>query len=418
MIFRLSRLCLWCFMVFISRNTFAQSGQIKVMIWNVLNWPSTSAIASDTALRCPAYRAVIGFTKPDILMTCENNGLTGIPWFRNQVMISATGYSYLYGTFNNGYDSDNAIYYRDSLFQFISNISIPTALRDINQFTLVYKPTGDTLFLFMCHLKAGTGFEADREAEIAQLRAVTNSFPAGRNFLVGGDFNIYSSLEPAYQNLISASGGNNGNFNDVISGMTGIWNSFVYSPYHTQSTRTVIGPGGGSAGGLDDRFDMILLSNSLLQSGGMTYVSGSYTSVGNDGDHYNDSISRPFNSAVPAYVASALQTASDHLPVMLTLQMSSNSSFRDPMTVNELLVYPNPVNDMLTCRYRLTTSGNLTFSLKDITGREVWTEELKGQVPGSNSTFFSGFDALAEGIYLLSVKNNNELIFSKIRISH
>lgn len=396
----------------------AQTNRIKVMSWNILNWPSTSAIASDTSERCPAYRAVINHTKPDILMTCENNGIAGVPWFRDQVMIAATGYSYRYGTFINGYDSDNAIYYRDSLFQFVSNVPITTSLRDINQYTLVYKPTSDTLVLFMCHLKAGTGFETDRELEVANLRAVTNTFPPGRNFLIGGDFNVYASTEPAYQNLLQVTGANDGNFNDVITGMTGVWNSFVYADYHTQSTRTVIGPGGGSTGGLDDRFDMILFSNALLQTGGVSYVPGTYTAVGNDGNHYNDSISMPVNSAVPAQVAAALQTASDHLPVMVTLQMSTLSALNTPSDFSDLFVFPNPVSQVMACEFNSARSGNLEFSLRDLSGREVWKEFTQVDGKGYQKAVFQGFDAIQTGIYLLSIKSDNNLIVRKISICH
>ncbi|MBT8380857.1 MAG: hypothetical protein KJO59_00715, partial [Ignavibacteria bacterium] len=68
-------------------------------------------------------------------------------------------------------------------------------------------------------------------------------------------------------------------------------------------------------GGLDDRFDMILMSQGISNSGEITYIPGSYIEYGNDGDHFNDSINQPPNAVVTQQIADALHNASDHLPV-------------------------------------------------------------------------------------------------------
>lgn len=412
-----------CFILagyFLTPVVSAQSNRIKVLSWNILNWPSTSNIVSDTSTRCPAYRAVIAHAMPDIVMTCENNGFIGVPWFRDQVLIPATGYSFRHGFFVNGYDSDNAIYYRDSLFDFVYNQPITTSLRDINQFTLVYKPSGDTIILYMCHLKAGIGFEPDRSAEVSNLRAVTNSHPPGTNFLIGGDFNIYSSSESAYQSLIQNTGGE-GHFNDVITGMSGVWNNSFYAPYHTQSTRTSTGPGGGSTGGMDDRFDMILMSNALIQSGGVTFIPGTYTSIGNDGNHYNQALNNGFNSVVPVSVANALHDASDHLPVMVTLQMSPVSGIADGASaIGELNVYPLPLSNRGApdIFYSLNQPGNVTFTLHDMSGRLLWKKNIGGQGKGDFTIHPDDFPALSPGVYFLLLNSDKGLKSSRITVSN
>ena len=136
--------------------------QVKVMSWNLLNFPNSTP-TDDSTLRCPAYRTVLRHAEPDILITVENTSATGASWILSNVM-NTGAYHYAEGTFINGYDSDNAIYYRDSLFHFISNVPIHTALRDISHFTLEFIPTGDTLHFFAVHLKASLGYEADRSA--------------------------------------------------------------------------------------------------------------------------------------------------------------------------------------------------------------------------------------------------------------
>ena len=92
-------------------------------------------------------------------------------------------------------------------------------------------------------------------AEVTILRNVTDALPLNSNYLVCGDFNIYGSTELAYQKLLDQS--TPGYFVDIYN-LTGIWNNSAYAPYHTQSTR-LRQFGGGATGGMDDRFDLILI---------------------------------------------------------------------------------------------------------------------------------------------------------------
>jgi hypothetical protein len=88
---------------------------------------------------------------------------------------------------------------------------------------------------------------------------------------------------------------------------------------HSQSSRTSTS-GCGSGGGLDDRFDVILLNSNLMQgTSGLMYVSDSYLTIGQDGIRLNESVTNPANLQVPDSIAFALEEVSDHLPVMLKL---------------------------------------------------------------------------------------------------
>ena len=328
---------------------------IKLMAWNILNFPSTSNFAADTTQRCPAYREVVGYAQPDILITNENTSTSSPAIFLNQVMNTGS-YHYASGTYINGFDTDNAIFYRDSLFDFIGNYPVQTSLRDINRFTLVFKATGDTVHIFSCHLKAGQGDEFQRASEVAALRQVTNGFPAGSNFLIGGDFNIYESNEPAYIALLADNANDDGNFLDPIQ-LTGVWNQFVYAQFHTQSTH-FNSSGIFVGGGMDDRFDMILYSNAIAQPTGVYYVPGSYINIGNDGNHFNDDINYGTNTAVPLAVADALFDASDHLPVMLTLRFGPVAGIDDIANLNSTIdIYPSPVRSESKVRCTLTESA-------------------------------------------------------------
>ena len=204
---------------------------------------------------------------------------------------------------------------------FVNNTPLTTALRNINEFKLRHNSTGDTLIIYAVHLKASntSSDSLARAAEVDSLRKRTNSLPPNSNFIVLGDFNIYSSSELAYQKLLNQS--STGYFIDPLN-LAGTWNNAAYSIHHTQSTRTRSFDD-GATGGLDDRFDMILMSQAIINSGGITYLPGSYDVYGNDGIHYNDSINRPPNNAVGQLVANALHYATDHLPVIAAFTFDS-----------------------------------------------------------------------------------------------
>ncbi len=297
---------------------------ISFLNYNLLNYPSAgTGYAGDTTNRHPHYRTIMNAVDPDILVVQEITSQTGINGFLSNVL-NATTNTYSAAPFINGYDTDNGLFYKTDKFHAVTNDVIYTELRDINQFKLVHTLSGDTIRIFSVHLKASSGSanEAQRGREVDSIRKVTNTLPAGTDFIVCGDFNIYMSTEIAYQKLLQVTGGNEGHFIDPIT-MTGTWNQVAYSSHHTQSPR-IRAFGGGSTGGMDDRFDLILYSQSISLSGGMKYVPNSQIPYGNDGNLYNDSINNPSNTAVSPDVANAIHYAADHIPVKALFTMEYN----------------------------------------------------------------------------------------------
>ena len=126
----------------------------------------------------------------------------GVNGFLNNVLNVVTS-GYAAGSFIDGPDTDNAIFYKTNSFTFLANNPIATSLRDISEFVLRENISGDTLRIYSVHLKAseGTANEQQRLAEVTLLRNVTDALPLNSNYIVCGDFNIYSSTEPAYQKL-------------------------------------------------------------------------------------------------------------------------------------------------------------------------------------------------------------------------
>ena len=73
--------------------------------------------------------------------------------------------------------------------------------------------------------------------------------------------------------------------------------------------------GGSTYSGLDERFDLLINSQSVANPCGITYKSGSFVNYGNDGNHNNRDINEQPNTAVSLVIADALYMASDHLPI-------------------------------------------------------------------------------------------------------
>lgn len=336
---------------------FSQS-EVTLMSYNILNYPGT-----DTTTRNPYFRTIFDSVEPDIIVVQEIQSQDGVNGFLNNVLNAASS-GFAAGTFINGPDTDNAIFYKSNLFEFISNIPVKTALRDISQFTLVYKPTNDTLIIYSVHLKASTGSANEnlRAAEVDSLRKITNALHSGAYFILLGDFNIYHSFEPAYQKLVST---NLPGYVIDPEPLVGTWNNPIYAEYHTQSPR-VRAFGGGATGGMDDRFDMVLFSQNVWNNGGITYVQGSTIPYGNDGLHFNDSINRPPNNAVGQIIADALHYASDHIPVLVTLRFDP-ATIQIPVSLMDgwnLLSVPLHAQDMTGTSLFPTTQSQF-FSYDD-----------------------------------------------------
>lgn len=307
--------------------------QVTLMDYNLLNYPAGNPITADTALRNPYFRTTVSAVNPDVLVVEEMQSQAGVDGFLSNVLNTASS-GYSAGVFINGTtDTENAIFYKHAKFQFISNIPIKTALRDINEFKLVHKLSGDTVRIYAVHLKASNtaSDETKRGAEVDSLRKVTNKLPVGSDFIVCGDFNIYKSSETAYQKILHINTTDQGYFIDPIT-LSGTWNNSAYAIHLTQSPRTRAF-GGGSTGGMDDRFDMILYSNAISQPGGMSYVANSEIVLGNDGQHFNDSINKMPNNAVTQAVANAIHYGSDHIPVLAKFNFEYTPAV-SPVTLN------------------------------------------------------------------------------------
>ena len=188
----------------------------------------------------------------------------------------------------------------------------------------------------------------------------------------------------------------------------------------TQSTRTVSLPDEGSTGGLDDRFDMILISQAIKDSGGITYIPGSYMAVGNDGNHFNRGLNELPNAVVSDEVALALYYASDHLPVYADFLVEPVTSipYLNSNIINSFQLfqnYPNPFNPSTIISYTIPMQENVSLKVYDILGSEIATLVNKVQNEGTYEIKFESIN-LNSGIYFYQLKAGNFIETKKMII--
>lgn len=386
-------------------NSSYSQDTAKIMGYNLLNYSTGEA-------RNVYFKKTLAYSSPDILSVCEIVSEAAMNDMLVNVLNADSSGLYSAGTFLNGPDTDNAIFFKTSKFTFISNTPVHTDLRDINMFTLVHSISRDTIRIFMCHLKAssGTDNEAQRLAEVNSVRAVTNSFPAGTEFLILGDFNIYRSTEACYIRMLEIEAANEGNFIDNYN-LPGVWNQAQYAPYHSQSTR-VRSFGGGATGGMDDRFDFILNSTALTQEGRIKYIPNTMKPFGNDGNHYNDSINQRPNTAVPDSIADALLYSSDHLPVygLYKFDVHPNSirniSELNPEGFSLYQNYPNPFNPNTIIKYKLGNANFVQLKIYNTRGNEVASLVNGRQTAGEYKVEFEA-SKYPSGVYYYKLTVND-----------
>ena len=216
-----------------------------------------------------------------------------------------------------------------------------------------FRPVGygsdSDLYVFNAHYKASNDPDdlADREAESRAIRNyIDRNGLQNANVIVGGDLNVNSTFET------SGFSGNNGRsafeiltdpgpgrvLDPVFPGAESV-NFEIYSPGvpNTQfgvdlaPLLTQSPSGGGGAlvgGGIDDRFDFLLQSDELLDNEGVASIDGTLRSFGNNGSTPNTRINNGNTIQIEGLttfttdqVLDALESASDHLPVVMDFQL-------------------------------------------------------------------------------------------------
>jgi len=406
----------------ISTATFSQD-TIRMMQYNLLNYGVYDSYCTtannNLSMKDSCLRTIIKYIKPDIFTANEIDANVTIHKHLLDSCLNVDGITYYkkcsYSNLNTTSTLTNQLFYNSNKLCFFSQVNLSTSVRDINIYTLYYKAadlsnTHDTAFItrIVVDLKAGSAAsdESERATETNTLMGYIIANGIKGNYAVGGDFNVYSNTETCFQNLINPSD-TNFRFNDPVN-MLGDWHdNSQYVNLHSQSTHT--SSGCAASGGLDDRFDFILISN-YLKTGSkhFQYIPGSYTTVGQDGNHFNQALNSGTNSSAPDSVIRALYNMSDHLPITLEFRVDQTVGIHDINTLPFNLVFKNPVNGNMDLTLLTSGKGKFILTITNLLGQQLFSKMIDAVGSIVNATLpTSNFN---KGIYLLKLtdaKNNS-----------
>jgi hypothetical protein len=408
----------------ISTATFSQD-TIRMMQYNLLNYGVYDSYCTtannNLSMKDSSLRTIIKYVKPDIFTANELDADVTVHQHLLDSCLNVGGISYYkkcnYSNINYTSNSlTNQLFYNSNKLCFYSQVNIHTNYRDINLYKLYYKAadlstTHDTAFIsrIVVDLKAGSASSdaTERASETLEIMNYISSISGKDNYAVGGDFNVYSNTETCFQNLVNPTD-TTFRFNDPVN-MLGDWHSnSSYANYHSQSTHTS-SSGCAATGGLDDRFDFILISNYLKDgSKHFQYIPGSYTTVGQDGNHFNQAVNDGTNLSAPDSVIQALYNMSDHLPVMLEFRVDQTVGIHDINTQPFNLVFKNPVNGNMDITLLASGKGKFILTITNLLGQQLFSKMIDAVGNIVNATLpTSNFN---KGIYLLKLtdtKNNS-----------
>lgn len=374
---------------------------LTVMSYNILNYPLSNATKADT------LKPIVQSIKPDIFLITELTSGTGATTILNDAL-NVNGVTYYQkAVYQNGPDTDNMLFYNSDKLTLKSQYEIATSLRNISEYVLYYDngnltPGSDTTFIhcYMAHLKASNTSSDSlqrRDEAVAFKNYLDNKTQPIENIIMGGDFNLYTSAEAAYDILLN---GGTVNLNDPIN-TPGNWHSsYNYRFVHTQSTRTSFEPDGGSTGGLDDRFDFLLVGNDVIAgNNNLQYVNGTYKAYGNDGNHYNKAINgTPTNTAVPTNIADALYYMSDHLPVVMKLYYDGTTNVNELANNSWTGYYFNNLFNFKSNQLE----NKLNIEVLDLLGKTI-----KKEVFSHTKSLQLNLSSLNNGLYFVKVNGDN-----------
>lgn len=408
--------------------TFALSQQaFKIMAYNLLNFGNYTSYCTQAnnshTYKAQYLKTIVNNQQPDILAVCE---LSSNIYYMNYILGNSlntdgtTKWAKIEFTNMAGSDIVNGIFYDKTKFSYDQSQAIDavnTGVRDINIYKLKCLNSRNDAYIHIvtAHLKAGsTNSDKVKRAEMTNLLMdrLSNYSDKGNNFVILGDFNVYTGYEQAFQNLINPQDPITAFFDPIDK--IGNWNNnSSYKNYHSQSTHSDSDNSCFASGGLDDRFDFILVSSSLLDgSKNIKYKNNSYLTLGQDGLRYNSSINYPTNSSLPSNVISALYNMSDHLPIIAEFTVESSNSFSslssDPGFYAKVV---NPTGSELNYKININSSKKLNVNLYTAIGEKVFTQQIFAEHGNSYSHDIS---KLPNGIYILTFEGEGTLKSYKI----
>lgn len=400
----------------LSVTTFSQE-TLNTMFYNVFKFP-----VSLPQNRQLILRDILDDYKPDLFMICElvtENGADLIlnTSLQNQPDKFARAL-FVADTTKLDDPLQTMVFYNTRKLTLVNQQRIPTVYRDINQYSFQLNTTSNDpihLEVFVAHLKSSTG-PANRQMRLEMVQEVTKSLKnltqPNTYVLFAGDFNFYNSSEPAYQEILNPE-------NAILMvdplNAPGKWqNNPDFSYLHTQSTRVSnvgfgSGTNAGAGGGLDDRFDFIMMSDNFKNSTRLSYVNDSYKAYGNNGNCLDKDVKDPDCTGIYSQtLRNNLYNMSDHLPVVAQFKIHESLSTKTIDSKPFIWLQSSTItNEKITIgidKSRLNAQNNTLFIYNSV-GQLVQTVPLNNQ-----SSITIDCQTLASGVYYIKTKESNEVL--------
>ncbi|MGE0695312.1 MAG: PEP-CTERM sorting domain-containing protein [Pirellulales bacterium] len=343
------------------------TAQLRVVDWNaaIVTNPAGSTVpraGTTTVLEAIGIETKNGIQRaPDVITLQEaDSALIGTNTIMNQLNALYGAGTYARSTIAGtsiGTSETQTVIYNTNTVSLISQTALGVAsaagpARAPMRFE--FRPVGygadSDFYVYSSHYKAGTdntppSDATRRNVEAQIIRNDADALGAGVRAIFAGDYNIQTSSEAMYQTLTGVGGGGPGRAFDPISSPGSWGNNAAFAPIHTQAP-LVTGVNNLTGGGMDDRYDFQLVTENMTQGNGLAYIGlgtpntlipasqHSYHAFGNNGTTFNNNINAAANTALPlseynpsgsqpsrTTVLNSLTTASDHLPVVMDLQL-------------------------------------------------------------------------------------------------
>jgi hypothetical protein len=312
-VIRFSQLARWVALgVLALTYSQASAAMISVASWNVANRPNSSPDQAGLE-RVLGYMGQVAGGPLDLLGLIETDAASAVTTVTSaQTVFAGSTYASLITAPDGGGDRTGFLYNTATL-SLIESVELSGGSLTHRSIRARFQPIGQSpaagFYVYSVHLKSGDGTadRATRAAEAQQLRNDADALGTA-NVMFVGDFNWQSATErglagaSAYE-VFSAAG--EGRAVDPLNAV-GVWrDNPAFLNLHTNAPD----------GAMDDRFDMHLVSDELLDGLGLDYLDASYAVIGNNGTHtLNDTILT--GTGAPAEILAALADFSDHLPVL------------------------------------------------------------------------------------------------------
>lgn len=394
-------------LLLVSSITYAQE-DYRLMFYNLLNFPE-----APPSNRTAILNDILDDVQPDIFMVCELQNETAANLILNDVLNDNQDVTYAMPDFvpntsSSFQELQQHIYFDESKFSLHFTDIIETQLRDINYYQLevLNNEAEDALYLdiFVAHLKAaqGTTNEVIRSNMVDDFTTYLASLPDDSHVIFAGDFNFYTANESAFLQLVM--GQSSILFSDPINAV-GDWNNnATFANVHTQSTRTSNNnfDDFGAGGGMDDRFDFIMVSNNIMDSNNsIVYKEDSYVAYGNNGNCYNKNISdSSCTGTFSQATRNLLYLMSDHLPVVMEVTNTDASLSASTWNAStEIIEFPkgNLVSNQLHINVNPEFTNQNEISIFDNLGKRLFTTSTHLSSQKIDVSHFS------KGVYFIKI---------------